>query len=252
MDLTDKIILVTGGSSGIGAEIAARFARMGNRVIICGRNPDTLAAAASRMKVQAIPCDIADQGQCAAMLRAIAAEHIRLDILVNCAGVMFSYDFAADPATAEKLEAEITINALAPLRLTHAALPLFERSREPGIVFVSSGLAYAPFAQTPAYSGTKALIHHSAMALRHQLKQRGIKVFELLPPVTDTPMADGMNTGGFRKTPVADVVDALVAGMAHDRYEIAAGASKLLRIMSRVAPGFLFNQMARAFAQQAK
>lgn len=247
MELTDKIILVTGGSSGIGAAIATRFARTGNTVVICGRDPARLAAAASRMKVQAITCDIADPDQCKAMLDAIAKDHFRLDILVNCAGIMFSYDFAGDPATAEKLEAEIKINALAPLRLTHAALPLFERSREPGIVFVSSGLAYAPFAETPAYSGTKALIHHSAMALRHQFKRRGIKVFELLPPVTDTPMADGVNTGGFRKTPVADVVDALIAGMERDRYEIAAGASRLLRIMSRMAPDFLFNQMTRAF-----
>ena len=252
MELTDKIILVTGGSSGIGAEIAARFARMGNTVIICGRNPARLAAAASKMKAQAITCDIADPDQCKAMLGTIARDHFRLDILVNCAGIMFSYDFAEGPATAEKLAAEITINALAPLCLTHAALPLFERSREPGIVFVSSGLAYAPFAETPAYSGTKALIHHSAMALRHQFKRHGIKVFELLPPVTDTPMAHGANTGGFKKSPVSDVVDELIRGMERDRYEIAAGASKLLRIMSRLAPGFLFDQMTKAFEKGAK
>ncbi len=252
MKLADKTVLVTGGGSGIGAEIAARFAGMGNSVIICGRDKTKLATAAARMGVQAIQCDVADPDQCRAMVDKIATDHDRLDILVNCAGVMLGYDFAEDPATHSKVQTEIEINAIAPLRLTHVALPQLKISPEAAVVFVSSGLAYSPYAGTPVYSGTKALIHHSAMALRHQFKKHGIKVFELLPPVTDTPMAHGANTGGFKKSPVSDVVDELIKGMERDRYEIAAGASKLLRIMSRLAPGFLFDQMTKAFEKEAK
>ncbi|MGB3472302.1 MAG: SDR family NAD(P)-dependent oxidoreductase [Erythrobacter sp.] len=252
MNLTDKIVVVTGGGSGIGAEIAARFAGMGNTVIICGRDKAKLTSAASKMGAFPIQCDVTSPDECQAMLDVIIADHQRLDILVNCAGVMFGYDFAEDPGTAEKIQTEIDINAIAPLRLTHAALPILNRSPEAAVVFVSSGLAYSPFAGTPAYSGTKALIHHSAKALRHQFKKRGIKVFELLPPITDTPMAHGANTGGFKKSSPAEVVNELIEGMERDRYEIAAGASKLLRIMSRVAPGFLFNQMTKAFEKEAR
>lgn len=252
MQLTEKTVLVTGGGSGIGAEIAARFAGMGNTVIICGRDKAKLTTAAAQMGVRAIQCDVADPDQCRAMVETIVSDCDGLDILVNCAGVMFGYDFASDPATQGKLETEIEINAIAPLRLTHMALPLLQSSPEAAVVFVSSGLAYSPYAGTPVYSGTKALIHHSAKTLRHQFKKRGIRVFELLPPVTDTPMAHGANTGGFKKSPVSDVVGELLRGMERDHYEIAAGASKLLRIMSRIAPNFLFDQMTKAFEKEAR
>jgi uncharacterized oxidoreductase len=160
---------------------------------------------------------------------------------------MHSYDFLSDPDTADKLQAEIEINAIAPLKLTYSALPLLKLSREPAIVFVSSGLAYIPFYATPAYSGSKALIHHSAQALRQQFKRYGIRVFELLPPITDTPMAAGMNVKGFKKSPPEEVVAELIHGMQNEKFEIAAGASKQLRLMSRLAPGFLFKQMTKAF-----
>lgn len=248
MELINKIVLVTGGGSGIGSEIAQQFKAMGNTVIICGRNQEKLNQAASGMGVQAIQCDISKSEQCAAMLQQINCDHHRLDILVNCAGVMFTYDFYNDPETASKIESEIEINTIAPLRLTHTALPLLKKSAQPSIVFVSSGLAYVSFFATPAYSGTKALIHHSAQALRAQLKPHGIKVFELLPPITDTPMAEGANTGGFKKSSTADVVNELIAGMKTDKFEIAAGASKQLRFMSRLAPSFLFKQMVKSFS----
>lgn len=251
MELKNKIVLVTGGGSGIGMEIAARFADMGNTVIICGRDETKLAVAADTTGARTIQCDVTDPEQCKAMLDTIAREHSRLDILVNCAGVMFIYDFADDPGTAEKILTEIEVNAIAPLRLTHLALPLLAHGSGAAVVFVSSGLAYSPFAGTPVYSGTKALIHHSANSLRHQFRQRGIKVFELLPPITDTPMAEGVDTGGFKKSSPADVVDELFDGLKRDRYEIAAGASKMLRIMSRMAPGFLFSQMTKAFEKDA-
>ena len=76
-------------------------------------------------------------------------------------------------------------------------------------------------------------------------------MFELLPPVTDTAMAQGADTGGTKISSPAEVVGELIEGMERDRYEIAAGASKQLRIMARLAPGFLFNRMARTFKMGA-
>ncbi|MGB3472622.1 MAG: SDR family NAD(P)-dependent oxidoreductase [Erythrobacter sp.] len=249
MILENKIVLVTGGSSGIGAEIARQFRELGNEVIICGRNEEKLSAAAATLDVHPIRCDISAVSDCKRMLAEIRTEFGRIDVLVNCAGIMMMYDFTEEADTSERLQNEIEINAVAPLRLTHMALPLMREAWEPAIVFVSSGLAYIPFPSTPAYSGTKALIHHSAMALRHQLAKIGVKVFELLPPVTDTPLAEGMDTGSFKKTPPADVVAELMSGMRKDKFEIPAGASKQLRLMSRIAPGFLFKQMVKQFGK---
>lgn len=247
MMLGNKIVLVTGGSSGIGAEIARQFRALGNDVVICGRDEKKLKAAATSLGAHPIRCDVANEDDCRQMLTEIELKFGRLDILVNCAGIMLMYDFHAEADTPERLRREIEINAIAPLRLSHMALPLMRETWEPAIVFVSSGLAYTPFPSTPVYSGTKALIHHSAMALRHQLAKIGIKVFELLPPVTDTPLAHGMDTGSFRKTPPAEVVAELIDAMRKDRFEVPAGASKQLRLMSRIAPGFVFRQMVRQF-----
>lgn len=222
---------------------------MGNLVIICGRDEAKLKAAKPDARVIPIVCDITDPAQCQSMLDRINDDYGHLDLLVNCAGVMFTYDFLATDDAAAKIQTEIEINAIAPLRLTHMALPLLMGSDNPAIVFVSSGLAYAAYFATPVYSGSKALIHHAAQALRHQLRPHGIEVYELLPPVTDTPMAAGMNTGPFKKSPPSVVVDELIRGMSAGRFEIAAGDSKKLRFMSRLAPDFLFRQMAKAFGE---
>lgn len=249
MILDDLIVLVTGGSSGIGAEIARQFRALGHDVIICGRNEEKLAAAAAILDAHPIPCDIANVEDCQRMLAEIDRQFGRIDILVNCAGIMLMYDFQAEADTPDRIRREIEINAIAPLRLSHMALPLLRQSEEPAIVFVSSGLAYIPFPGTPVYSGTKALIHHAAMALRHQLSGIGVKVFELLPPVTDTPLAEGMDTGSFKKTPPAEVVAEMISAMRKDKFEIPAGASNQLRLMSRIAPGFLFRQMVKQFGK---
>lgn len=249
MILEKKIILVTGGSSGIGAEIARQFRALGNNVIICGRDEARLAAAAAMLDAHPIRCDIAKVEECEQMLAEIDRLFGRLDNLVNCAGIMLMYDFHQQADTPDRIRTEIEINAIAPLRLSHMALPLMLEGQEPAIVFVSSGLAYIPFPATPVYSGTKALIHHSAMALRHQLEGIGVKVFELLPPVTDTPLAEGMDTGSFKKTPPAEVVGELISAMRKDKFEIPAGASKQLRLLSRIAPGFLFRQMVKQFGK---
>lgn len=252
MLLKNEIVLVTGGSSGIGAEIARQFRALGNHVIICGRNEEKLTAAAAMLDAHPIRCDVANVEDCQQMLSEIDMMFGRLDILVNCAGIMLMYEFQSEADTPERIRTEIEINAIAPLRLSHMALPLLRESEEPAIVFVSSGLAYIPFPGTPVYSGTKALIHHSAMALRHQLAGIGVKVFELLPPVTDTPLAEGMDTGSFRKTPPPEVVAELITAMRKDRFEIPAGASKQVRLMSRLAPGFLFKQMVKQFGKASQ
>lgn len=246
MKLKEKIVLITGGSSGIGAALADRFKREGCTVIICGRNEAILNAEADRMGVKAVRCDVSKQEDCQNLLDTVKCDFGGLDILVNCAGIMLQYDMAAVPDGVEKIRAEIETNAIAPVMMTYLALPLLQKSKAAAVVFVSSGLAYAAFAPTPVYSGTKALIHHAAQCLRHQFKPLGIKVFELLPPVTDTPMAADMNAAAFKKSPPEDVVNDLIKAMRAGQYEVPSGQSKQLRLMSRLAPRFLFNRMATA------
>lgn len=246
MNFRNKIVLITGGSSGIGAALAERFKQEGCKVIICGRNATKLVAAASDIGVTAIGCDVSKLEDCRNLLDSVHRDFGGLDILVNCAGVLFQYDMATEPDGIEKIRAEIEINAIAPVTLTYLALPLLRKSKNATVVFVSSGLAYAAFAPTPVYTGTKALIHHVAQCLRHQFSSIGIEVFELLPPVTDTPMAADMNAASFKKSSPADVVSDLIKALQSGKVEVPSGQSKQLRIMSRLAPRFLFRRMATA------
>lgn len=245
MDLTSKIILVTGGGSGIGLELTRQLVALGNTVIICGRDEGKLAEAARVTGAQAIAGDVTVAEDQERILSDIQAQHGRLDLLINNAGIFLAYDFRSDQDTLQKIEREIAINATAPLTLTRRALPLLEKSVQPAVLFIGSGIAFVAAPGTPIYSGTKALIHHVAQTLRHQLKPRGITVFEALPPVVDTDMAKVLKSGNFKKMKPADLVRDILDGLRRNQTEMLLGQSRQIKLMSRIAPAFLFRQFAK-------
>ncbi|MBN8294080.1 SDR family NAD(P)-dependent oxidoreductase [Rhodobacter sp. NTK016B] len=245
MDLTSKIILVTGGGSGIGLELTRQLVALGNTVIVCGRDAGKLAEAARLTGAQAIAGDVTVAEDQERILSDVQAQHGRLDLLINNAGVFFAYHFRNDPDALQKIENEIAINAAAPLTLTRRALPLLEKSAQPGVLFIGSGIAFVASPGTPVYSGTKALIHHCAQTLRHQLQPHGITVFEALPPVVDTDMAKVLKSGNFKKMKPADLVRDILEGLRRNQTEMLLGQSSQIKWMSRIAPAFLFRQFAK-------
>lgn len=245
LDLTSKIILATGGGSGIGLELARQLVALGNTVIICGRDSEKLTAAAQTTGAQAIAGDVTRGDDQDRILSDIQAQHGRLDLLINNAGIFLAYDFREDPDALHKIESEIAINAAAPLTLMRRALPLLERSAQPGVLFVGSGVAFVASPGTPVYSGTKALIHHCAQTLRHQLQPHGITVFEALPPVVDTDMATVLKSDNFKKMKPADLVRDILIGLRRDQTEMLLGQSRQIKLLSRIAPAFLFRQFAK-------
>lgn len=88
-------------------------------------------------------------------------------------------------------------------------------------------------------------MHAWTISLREQLTGTSVRVVELLPPVTDTPLAEELNPS-FKRMPPDDLVAALVAGLGRGHDEIAPGQSKQLKWMSRLAPGFIFGQLNKA------
>ena len=179
------------------------------------------------------------------ILADIQAQHGRLDLLINNAGIFLAYDFWNDPETLQKIEREIAINATAPLTLTRRALPLLEKSAQPGVLFIGSGVAFVASPGTPVYSGTKALIHHCAQTLRHQLQPHGITVFEAMPPVVDTDMAKVLKSGNFKIMKPADLVRDILDGLRRNQTEMLLGQSHQIKWMSRIAPALLFRQFAK-------
>lgn len=245
MDLTSKIILVTGGGSGIGFELTRQLVALGNTVIICGRHGGRLSEAARLTGAQPITADVTLAEDQERILSAIREQHGRLDLLINNAGIFLAYDFRNDPAALQKIESEIAINAAAPLTLTRRALPLLEQSAEPAVLFIGSGIAFVASPGTPVYSGTKALIHHCAQTLRHQLQPHGIAVFEAMPPVVDTDMASVLKSENFKKMKPSDLVRDILDGLRRNQTEMLLGQSRQIKWMSRIAPAFLFRQFAK-------
>ena len=114
---------------------------------------------------------------------------------------------------------------------------------------ISSGLALVPLPISPVYCATKAGLHSFTESLRVQLKNIKVKVFELAPLATQTELLADFNSEdmkGVSIMKVEDMVKVAVKGMQADRFEIRPGQANQLKMMSRVAPGFILKQMSRS------
>ncbi|TWU02938.1 SDR family oxidoreductase [Stieleria varia] len=244
MKINEKSIVITGGSSGIGLQMAKKFGEIGADVVITGRNQSTLDQAASGMTcVTPFVCDVTNDEQVVS-LRDFMDGRGGTDVLINNAGVMDFFDVTQGHPL-EKQLAEIAIDAAGPVRLVHHFLPGLLK-RPSIIVNVSSGLAYVPFAAAPVYCGCKAFLHSYTQCLRTQLAGTSVRVVELLPPVVDTPLAATLDHS-FSKMPPEKLVASLISGLERGRDEIAPGQSAQLRWLSRLAPGFIYGQLNKSY-----
>jgi len=199
MNLTANTILITGGATGIGLALARQLSERDNRVIICGRSEESLRNAQAQVPALITRvCDIADTTSRGSLVEWLKAEHPGLNILVNNAGVQHRRDFTAAGAT-ESLDQEVAINFTAPIHLIAEILPSLMQQPQPVIVNVSSGLAFSPMADVPVYCATKAAIHSFTLSLRHQLKQTGVRVVEMAPPIVDTGLGGAARSEGTQQ-----------------------------------------------------
>lgn len=193
MNPTGNTMLITGGGSGIGRELARRFHDLGNTVIVAGRRADALAETASGYpNILTAVLDVEDGAGLADFAARVVTEHPALNILVNNAGMMRSEDLSTGRDLADAQETIVT-NLLGPIRLTDALIEHLTRQSAAVIVNVTSGLAYVPLVSAPTYSATKAALHSYTVSLRDQLEGR-VEVIELIPPGVQTDLTPGQAT----------------------------------------------------------
>ena len=230
MNLNGKMILLTGGSDGIGRELARQLKGKGATVFLTGRNPERVAAMAAE-GFETVTADLSKPEGVDTVIAAVAGHPI--DVLMNNAGAGSDHDFRkAAPDLADN-SASIFLNLDAPIHLTARLMDMLKSRPEAMIVNTTSGLAIAPRSGGPVYCATKAGLRSYTLALRHQLRDTRIHVLEALPPVVETKMTAGR---GNNKMPASECARQIITAMESNANEANVGAVKLLRLVYSLSP----------------
>jgi uncharacterized oxidoreductase len=237
MKLSDRTVLVTGGSGGIGLGIAKVFRQSKSTVIVCGRDRKKLWAMEKKYPgIAALPCDVGDARQRENLAEEVLRGFPELDILVNNAGIQRYIDLKKGYAELKSGEDEIAINLTATVELTALFIGHLMKKPSAAVINVSSGLGFMPMINMPVYCATKAAIHTYSLVLRQQLKDTSVKVIEIVPPMVDT----GLNKEGrdrahvkFRGIGVSEYIPTVIKRLEEDTDTIFHGDGEKVMYESR-------------------
>jgi len=239
MQLFKNVILITGGTSGIGFELVKQLYNFENRLIVTSSNQENL----DNLKILfpniiTIVCDLSDNISVRNLISKCLMYYKDINIIINNAGIQNNYSWTDEKEGYFKIENEISINFTSPSLIIYGLLPLLLSNQNSAVVNVSSALAFAPKKSAPIYCGTKAAIHIMTKALRYQLEMSSVKVFEIIPSLVDTPMANGRP--GEKVSPTQVVKDFLI-NFKNNKFEINVGKTRFLRLIQRISPKFADN-----------
>ncbi|MFG0332365.1 MAG: SDR family NAD(P)-dependent oxidoreductase [Maioricimonas sp. JB049] len=244
--VADRWALVTGASSGIGAEFARQLGRRGWNVILVARRRDRLAELAGELeREQAIRTrvliqDLSAEGAAEAIWSQTQQAGCDVDLLVNNAGLSHSSRVGnSDIARVEQL---VDVNIVALTGLTYRFLPPMLARKSGGIINVASTLAFQPAAFVGAYAASKAYVLHFSESLWAECRHHGVTVTALCPGTTQTELFDaaGMNDWLRRRSSQRPetVVAAALHGYERQRSIVVPGlrnriAAQMYRLLPR-------------------
>ncbi len=254
MQLTDRHVLITGGSSGIGKALACRAAAAGARVSLIARDPAKLAAARTEIMTAApaakpiclVPADVADNSAVLAALATAVQANGPVDVLITSAGVAHPGYFEELPL--ETFERTMAVNYFGTLYPIKAVVPAMRARRSGAIVIISSGAGLYGFFGYTAYAPSKFALRGLAEALRAELKAADVQVTIVYPPDTDTPQLAEENrtkpaetkaiTAGGGLWSADEVARVTLEGVAHGKFAITPGlpVTALAWLHSGLAP----------------
>jgi uncharacterized protein len=253
-DFAGTTSLVTGASSGLGAEFARQLAARGSDLVLVARSAGRLEALADQLRarhqvtVTTLPADLSLADEVSRV--AAHAATTEVDVLVNNAGFGTYGTFAGLDAGHE--HAEMMVNAVAAVDLAHAVLPAMLARRCGGIITVASSIAFQPSPRQAVYGATKAFSLAFSEALWAETRGSGVRILALCPGPVATgyfaSLGDQAATSSIiyrRAADPADVVRAGLRGFDHDAMTVIPGLrTRLLAQGHRFLPRTVMARMA--------
>ncbi len=240
--LTGNTILITGGGSGVGLQLAGELIKNNNKVLVCGRSEEKLQQAKHQLpSLEIFSCDLSQEKECLRLFEWVERFHPSCNVLINNAAVAHEALFDTEQEVVRMAEEEFQVNVLTPVRLSKLFLPLLMKNKNAHLINITTGLIYVPRVAYPFYNATKAALHSFTQVLRVQLAGKPIRVTEVLLPVVDTPWH--RETVPRSAIPVEKAVKEMLSGINKGKQEVRVGLVAILYWLVRIAPGFAFRKI---------
>lgn len=237
-----KTALITGASSGIGAEFARRYAAQGYSLVLAARRTDRMQDLADELAKKhgttsrVIAADLSLPGAAEALANQI---DIEIDVLVNNSG--FGHIGPFDQEDFNSIAAEINVNVASLTQLARIYFPLMKARGHGAIINIASTASYQPIPNMSVYGATKAYVLNFTEALWGEAQGTGVKVLAVSPGPTQTEffdIAEG-HTLDKKILTAGQVVDATFAGLAANRTKpsvIVGGKNSTMAALAKIAP----------------
>ena len=268
-DLNGKNVVVTGGSYGIGEEIARALLKEGANVFTIARNKEKLDASVEGLQKDARPNrtikgyagDVGDWPVISKVIEQIASENGGIDAVINNAGIYIPDYF--EKQDVEIFERTDRTNYLGSVFTTKAALPYLLKNKKSAVVFVSSAAGLKGIFGYASYSPTKAALLSLAEAVSQELKDKGLQVTVLCPPDTETPghaeelkirpkECDALSESAGLMTS-AEIAEIFIAGFKKGKFMVIGGFdTKLLYRLNGISPRFVDFYFGRIVAKSRR
>ncbi|MBN1680411.1 MAG: SDR family NAD(P)-dependent oxidoreductase [Anaerolineae bacterium] len=229
--LNDKVVVITGASSGIGRALAFAFARRAARVVLVARNVEHLEAVRREIEpytsdVLVVPADITQEDQLQAVVTQTLDAFGRIDVLVNNAGALLGGRLQDQDAG--RIEQLIRLNLWAPIRLTQLVVPHMLAENAGYILNIGSGLGRTAAPLLTIYTASKYGLLGFSNALRRELDGTGIYLTLVLPTWTHTDMLPGdvedtLEKYGYRLEHPDAVAERALLALVHGDNEVIIG-----------------------------
>ncbi|MDG0819306.1 SDR family oxidoreductase [Staphylococcus equorum] len=214
VELKNKVAIVTGASSGIGASIAQVLSSHGVKVVLSGRNESRLNDTAQRIQkagnadVETLAVDITDKQDVERLVQTAKDKYGRVDILINSAGQMLSS--AITDGDVEAWDAMIDVNVKGTLYGINAVLPTFLNQSSGHIINIASISGFEVTKKSTLYSASKAAVHAITQGLEKELAKTGVRATSISPGMVDTPLSGAMDWGERKKLDPEDIAEAAI------------------------------------------